>query len=112
MATPPSPLASSAPQRLPVDPDGHGRLAGSSFAQLVSKFEILDAMSSVNQRRDSRASSKSRPSPKSGPEPAINTSVSIPQALPRLLKQPSQGPKVASATTSANPGIQVAYHPK
>ncbi|KAM0428163.1 hypothetical protein ACHAPT_007063 [Fusarium lateritium] len=61
MASPTSP--SMPPSRNIVSDalEARGRIPGNTFAQLVSKFEILDAMSSASNRRDSHAPPKAMP---------------------------------------------------
>ncbi|KAF4472055.1 hypothetical protein FALBO_1033 [Fusarium albosuccineum] len=85
MDTPPSTSAASPRKTLLDGRDTRGRLAGGNFAQLVSRFEILDAMSSVGSRRDSHAS------PKTKPVSFVNRPAIFDRSPHRHLKQSSQG---------------------
>ncbi|KAJ4325780.1 hypothetical protein N0V84_003329 [Fusarium piperis] len=51
--------------------DDRSQMAGNTFAQLVSKFEILDAMSAASNRRDSHASPRAVPAPSAVASSAI-----------------------------------------
>ncbi|RSL57682.1 hypothetical protein CEP51_014197 [Fusarium floridanum] len=53
MATPTSPSMPPSRKNISDGSDNRSRMTGNTFAQLVSKFEILDAMSSASTRRDS-----------------------------------------------------------
>ncbi|KAJ3463845.1 hypothetical protein MRS44_008631 [Fusarium solani] len=63
MATPTSPSMPPSRNIIPDGSDNRSRMAGNTFAQLVSKFEILDAMSSASTRRDSHVPPRATPAP-------------------------------------------------
>ncbi|KIL95770.1 hypothetical protein FAVG1_00508 [Fusarium avenaceum] len=79
MTTPPSSLKSS-PRKIPSEISDTRSLASSNFAQLLSKFEVLDAVSVSNS---SHASPKVKPS-------AIKPPSNVGQTLSRSPKQSSQ----------------------
>lgn len=79
MTTPPSSLKSS-PRKIPSEISDTRSLASSNFAQLLSKFEVLDAVSFSNS---SHASPKVKPS-------AIKPPSIVGQTLSRSPKQSSQ----------------------
>ncbi|KAF4973232.1 hypothetical protein FZEAL_9384 [Fusarium zealandicum] len=76
MATP-----SSMPSPRSIFPAGSESCGGNTFAQLVSRFEILDVVSNVGSRRDSHAS------PKTKPGSAVKGPSTIHRQSPRLQKQ-------------------------
>ncbi|KAI8717999.1 hypothetical protein NCS52_00877400 [Fusarium sp. LHS14.1] len=72
MATPTSPSMPPSRNIISDGSDDRSRMAGNTFAQLVSKFEILDAMSSASARRDSHVPPGAVPAP-----PAVVSSAII-----------------------------------
>lgn len=71
MATPTSPSMPPSRNIMSDGSDDRSRMAGNTFAQLVSKFEILDAMSSASNQRDSHASPRAAPAPSTVASSAI-----------------------------------------
>ncbi|RSL63969.1 hypothetical protein CEP53_004258 [Fusarium sp. AF-6] len=61
MVTPTSPSMPPSRKNISDGSDNRSRMTGNTFAQLVSKFEILDAMSSASARRDSHVPPRAVP---------------------------------------------------
>ncbi|KAL2682477.1 hypothetical protein Neosp_006928 [[Neocosmospora] mangrovei] len=72
MATPTSPSMPTSRNIISDGSEDPSLMTGNTFAQLVSKFEILDAMSSASPRRDSHVPPRAVPAP-----PAVASSAII-----------------------------------
>ncbi|RSL72398.1 hypothetical protein CEP54_000980 [Fusarium duplospermum] len=81
MATPTSPSMPPSRKIISDGSDNRSRMAGNTFAQLVSKFEILDAMSSASTRRDSHVPLRAIPAPVAASSAIIGNSPFKPSAF-------------------------------
>ncbi|KAI8668401.1 hypothetical protein NCS55_00865500 [Fusarium keratoplasticum] len=81
MATPTSPSMPPSRNIISDGSDNRSRMAGNTFAQLVSKFEILDAMSSASIRRDSHVPPRAVPAAVAASPAIIGHSPMRPSAL-------------------------------
>lgn len=81
MATPTSPSMPPSRNIMSDGSDDRNRMAGNTFAQLVSKFEILDAMSSASTRRDSHVPPRAVPAAVAASPAIIGHSPMRPSAL-------------------------------
>ncbi|KAM6524697.1 hypothetical protein FALCPG4_010302 [Fusarium falciforme] len=81
MATPTSPSMPPSRNIISDGSDNRSRMTGNTFAQLVSKFEILDAMSSASTRRDSHVTPRAVPAAVAASPAIIGHSSFKPSAL-------------------------------